>query len=447
MNWELETLNPLNIRLQALDWLFAATRPWLFQNRNSKQQLPHGDDVNWKAIANLAYFHNVEPLLYWMVSNTEIPIKIPEWLKQKWEQAYFGNFLRNEAYFELLKTLLTRCEKEGIPIIVLKGPALIGRIYKDPALRTLSDLDILCSPIDLQRIVTIARQLGYTMMDVGDDPASPHHVAMVQAAGGAILEFHFMPYEIIQDHERFMQLAWDRQEGIDVGGIHCPVLCLEMELLFNIAHLVQHQFDVSLKHYLDIAGLLVFCEGQLNRDAIGTLFRDFGLEKLFALTRGFLSTMMHLPHVSQAPRLNHKDGAQREFHASLRNLLALLDKERLLDVRGVIWRFRIAIENREGFRNKIAYVIKTLFPFSGSLTDPETQSSGDAFLYFLRHLRFYATRFFLTLTHLPKEHLSNRQHSLAVERAGAKNRITLQLLRMARQQPVLGLNKTHGRDT
>ena len=326
---------------------------------------------------------------------------------------------------------MAKCEEEGIPIIVLKGPALIGRIYKDPALRTLSDLDILCSPIDLRRIVTIARNMGYTMMDVGDDPAAAHHVAMVQAASGTILEFHFMPYEIIQDHERFMRLAWERKEWIDAGGIHCPVLCLEMELLFNIAHLVQHQFDVSLKHYLDIAGLLVFCEGQLNRDEIETLLRDFGLEQVFSLTTGFLSTMVHLPHVSWTLRLNHKDGGQREFYASLRNLLALLDEERLLDARGVIWRFRVAIGNREGFGSKLDYVVKTLLPSSGNQTGHGIRSSGNA-RYFLHQCLFYGKRLLLTLTHLPKERHTNNKLSLAAERAGAKNTITRQLQRIPR---------------
>lgn len=416
---ELRTLNPLDIRLRALDWLFAATRHWLFQGQRAVQQFPHENDVVWKAVGDLAHVHNVEPLLYWMLSNTEIPTKTPEWLKQRWEQAYFGNFLRNEEYFEQLKTLLTRCEKEGIPIIVLKGPALIGRIYKDPALRTLSDLDILCSPTDFHRVVTIARQMGYTMMDDGDDPASAHHVAMVWAAGGAILEFHFMPYEVIQNHERFMQLAWDRKEWIEAGGIHCPVLCLEMELLFNIAHLVQHQFDVSLKHYLDIAGVFIFSGGQLGRDKIETLLRDFGLEQAFALTTGFLSRMMHLSPVSLAPQLNHKDGAQLEFDASLRDLLALLDEDRLLDVRGVIWRFRIAIGNRKGLGNKADYVVKALLPFSGSLTGHDIRSSGNV-RYFLRHLLFYCRRFFLTITRLLKKRLSNNKYSLAKERAGAK---------------------------
>lgn len=430
---ELGTLNPLDIRLQALDWLFAATRSWLFQGQSAAQQFPYGNDVVWKAVGDLAYFHNVEPLLYWMVSNTEFSIKIPEWLKERWEKAYFGNFLGNEEYFDILKRLLGRCEKEGISIIVLKGPALIGRIYKDSGLRTMSDLDILCSRDDLRRIVKIGRHMGYTSIADGDGPASTHHVAIYQAASGAILECHFMPYEVIQDHARFIQLAWGGREWIDVGDFHCPVLGLEMELLFNIAHLVQHQFDVSLKHYLDIAGFLVLCRGQLNWDRLGTLLRNFGLEQAFALTTGFLSTVMRLPEMSQGPWLDNKDGAQQEFDASLRDLLALLGEDRLLDVWGVIWGFRIAIGNREGFGNKVDYVIKALFPFLGSSAPYRgVRSSGDTFRYLLHHLLFYCKRLPLTLTHLPKELLSDRQHSLAKERAGAKNRITKQLLRIAR---------------
>ena len=425
-------MNPLNQRLQALHWLFAATGHWLFKDRKTMEPLPHRDDVNWKVIGDLGYFHNVEPILYRMVSNAGVSMEIPQWLIQKWEQAYFGNFLRNEEYLGILKRLLQKCETAGISIIVLKGPALIGRIYKDPALRTLSDLDILCSRGDLPGMITIGRRMGYTLMEDGDDPAADHHVAMGHGTSRTILEFHFMPYEIIQNHERFMQWAWERREWITVGDLQCPVLCLEMEILFNIAHLVQHQLDVSLKHYLDIAGFLVFYKGQLDRDGLGMRLRDLGLEPAFSRITGFLSTMMHLPHVFGASRLTHENSAQLEFDSSLLSLLALLDEERLLDVRGFIWRFRIAFGNRVGFLNKMAFVIKTLLPFSDNLTDRETRSSGGDFRYFLRHFRFYCKRLFLTLTHFPKEHPANRKHSLAKERAGAKNRVTRQLQKIVR---------------
>lgn len=430
-------MNPFDIRFQALKWLFTAIRPWLFHGQTSALEFPSGNDVPWKTVGDLAYFHNLEPILYWIGSNNESQPDTPEWLKQKWEQAYFGNFLKNKEYFDLLKKLLDQCAKKEISIIVLKGPALIGRIYKDSGLRTLSDLDILCARADLAKLSEVAFQLGCTPMESGDGPSSTHHVAFQEAgppgSGNIILEFHFMPYELIQNHDRFMQLAWDRREWIEVDDIHCPVLCLEMELLFNVAHMVQHQFDVSLKHYLDIAGLLVFCREQLNWDEIGTLLRDFGLENVFALTIGFISRMMRLPPISQVPRFKDENSAQQEFNASLQNLLALLDEDRLLDVRGVIWRFRIAVGNRKGVRNKMAYVVNALFPFLGGLgTNRGIGSLRDVFHYFLRHLLFYGRRLFLTITHPSKELVSNKQHSHALKRAAAKDKITRQLLTIAR---------------
>ena len=427
-------MNSLQNRCEALHWLFAAIGRWLFQDQNTGKRFPFKNSVDWKTLSELAYFHSVEPLIHWMISNTDISIKVPESLKQKWEQAYFGNFLRNELYFDVLRTLLKECEKAEIPIIVLKGPAMIGRIYKDPALRTLSDLDILCSPTDLHRIIAIARTMGYRIMAEGDDPTAPHHVAVFQAASEIILEFHFMPYENIQNQEKFMQLAWDFREWITVGDLQCPVLCLEMEMLFDIAHLAQHHFDVSLKHYLDIAGILVFREKQLKKKRIEKWLRDFGLEKTFELTMGFLSNTLCLNDAHHGLGFNPIENGQREFNASLLALLSLLDEERLLDVRGAIWDLRVAIENRKGFGKKIAYLVKALIQSSGSFTNLGNQSANDAFHYFLRQLRFYCGRLFLTLAQLPKQRQSNKSPSLAAERAAAKDRIARQMLKTVKSK-------------
>jgi len=64
-------------------------------------------------------------------------------------------------------------------------------------------------------------------------------------------------------------------------------------------------------------------------------------------------------------------------------------------------------------------MVKALFPFSGGLTGHGLRSSGNA-RYFLHQCLFYAKRLAFTITHLPKKLLSNKQHSLAKERAAAK---------------------------
>ncbi len=426
-------MNPYNIRLQALDWLFAATRPWLFQGQASALQFPCGDELDWKTVSDLAYFHNLEPLLYWVISNIELSTQIPEWLKEKWEQSYFGNFLRNEEYFDILKTLLSRCEKEGISVIVLKGPALIGRIYKDTGLRTMSDLDILCFLKDLGKLVDMTREMGFTTVQPGVDTIFTHHVAMHNADTKSLLEFHFMPYGVIRNQQVFMKLAWDRRDWIEVNGIHCPVLSLEMEIVFDLAHIIQHQFDVSLKHYVDFAGLLIFCRYELNRDGIHSLLGDAGLQRGFLLTLSSLSYLLSYPLQANSQWLDDGGEDQEKFDSSLQVLLALPAETRVMDVRGTARNF-LSQPGRILETSWLRFFVKNgLHQFLDALALQQgIQSRVDLFRFCSRRFLFYLQRFVLRLIHFPETRRSNKNYSLAVERADAKTRLTAQLLRIAR---------------
>jgi len=165
-----------------------------------------------------------------------------------------------------------------------------------------------------------------------------------------MLEFHFRPYDTIHHHSLFLDTAWEQMEWIDVAGISCPVLPLHMELVFDLAHLAHHQFDLSLKHLIDMAGLLVFCRGQFHWDEMDVRLREFGLEGVFELASGFVANAFHLPWADE------ENAAQATFNASLRELLGLMDQPRLMDVRGVFRGFRAALQHQEGFRAKLAFI-------------------------------------------------------------------------------------------
>ena len=411
-------MTPYPIRLQALDWLFDAARLWLFQGEEPSEGFPHREGVDWKAVGDLAYVHNLEPLLFWVISNRNNDADVPPWLKEKWEEAYFQTFLSNEERLHTLKTFLDQWHQEGISVIVLKGPALIGRIYKDPALRPMSDLDILCSKRDIGRLIDTVRKAGYRTGGPGDDPAGTPHIAMYRPDTGSMLEFHFRPYDTIKNHSLFMNTAWEQREWIDVNRISCPVLSLDMELLLDLAHLAHHQFDLSLKHVIDMAGLLVFCREQFHWDEIDVRLREFGLEGVFELSAGFIAHTFHLPWGEK------ENAAQTQFNASLRQLLGLLDLLRLMDVQGVFRGFLAALQQQEGFRAKLAFIRNRSLPFlDAAAPSYEIASGGDIFPYYVRRFLFYCQRFLLTLAHLRGTSGADPE-SLAVQRAVAKNRIT-----------------------
>lgn len=415
----------LDKRLKALKWLFAASSSWLLQDQSSAKPIPYENDVDWGTLGGMAYYHNLEPMLYWVASNMELPVEVPEWLKQKWEQAYFDTFLRNQESLGVLELVLDRCEKKGIGIIVLKGPAMIGRVYQDPALRTMADLDILCAREDLGKLVDMAREVGYATITPGKERASTHHVPMHQDHAGHLLEFHFKPYEVIRNHQLFLQAAWDGKEWIEVQEVVCPVLSIETELVFSIAHLVQHQFDVGLKHLLDVAGLLGSCRQGLSRERVHSFLRSSGLDQEFTLTVRFLEKVFGLSLLLHGDWASATTGLQREFDSYLQKLLALLDQTRLVDTKGIMWNFRTSLSNRRGIRDKLAYIIKVLLPFSNDLAPYYgIRSKKDMIRYIWQRFLIYSQRLIQTLPDLPGQLLANKGGSLPSERASAKDWIT-----------------------
>ncbi|MBW1784875.1 MAG: nucleotidyltransferase family protein, partial [Deltaproteobacteria bacterium] len=370
-------------RLKALDWLLEAVRPWLLQDEGTPRNFPQGTGVGWTSVNELAYFHNLEPLLFWVVSTRDAETDVPVWLKEKWEQAYFEKFIKNGEQLQILTVLLDKWNQAGVSVIVLKGPALIGRIYRDPALRPMSDLDILCSKNDLGIVVDTARRMGYQTGAVGDDPASIQHVSMYHGAAASLLECHFRPYETIKNHPLFMEMAWDQREWIDVDGVRCPVLSLEMELVLALAHLAHHQFDVALKHLVDIAGLLIFCRSQFSWSETDALLREFKVDRVFKLVTGSISRLMDL----DLPLSNREHTGRQEWDASLRELMGLLDQDRLMDLKGIIWGFRMSVHHRRGWWEKCRFIKSKMCPFlDATACLYGISSKRDVFRYYLRRI-------------------------------------------------------------
>jgi hypothetical protein len=268
--------------------------------------------------------------------------------------------------------------------------------------------------------------MGYRTGAVGDDPASIQHVSLYHETIASLLECHFRPYETIRNHQLFMERAWDQREWIDVASVHCPVLSLEMELVFDLAHLAHHQFDVALKHLVDIAGVLVFSRSQFNWCQTDVRLREFKLDHVFDLVTGSISRIMHL----DLPLPKREDTAHQAWDASLRDLMGLLDQDRLMDVKGVIWGFRTGVDNRRGWREKCLFIKSKMCPFLDATASLYGMTSGrDVFRYYLRRILFYLERLLLSFTLFVRPFRTGTPDPLTAKRATAKNRLTTQLYR------------------
>ncbi len=417
-------MNRLNTRIHALKWMIDAIRPWFGPENTGAAPDFHRGLPNWEAVSRLAYIHNLEPLLYQRTLTGDLDAFVPGHLYKIWERAYFGNVIRNEEYLKILGRFLKGCAESNLPVIVLKGPALIARLYKDPGRRMMSDLDILCSPGDLDALTALACDIGFFRMPV-EDSHSAHHAVLQEARSGVILELHFQPYPQIQHPQRFMKWAWQGRHYIELDGWACPVLSLEMSLIFNVAHLIQHHFDVSLKHYLDIAALHVFFETELDWDRIYWVVAEAGLEQAFRRTIHFVFQIVGRPLPCGRFHKEADMAKQASFNDSLLAMLSLMDERPLKldhvyqggwkDLLKWAWELRFELARRKSPKEQMGFIRSGLTSLLGDLSPVNRQSEGvpdKGGSGVCRTDFFYLFRLLL-----------NGHMKLAIERTAAKNRV------------------------
>jgi Uncharacterised nucleotidyltransferase len=94
----------------------------------------------WDRALELAAWHRLAPLLYRHLLG---PAECPPDVLAVLERAYLANAARNLRIRASLDQISATLAGQAIPALPLKGAALIGSVYPDPAVREMVDVDIL----------------------------------------------------------------------------------------------------------------------------------------------------------------------------------------------------------------------------------------------------------------------------------------------------------------
>lgn len=141
---------PLGVKEQA--WALS----WL------RGQQPAFSEINEATLLDICAREGIGPLLYLILAKTpekNIPAHVLQSLKARYLQTYF----RNEARITELVRLVELFRQEGIPVLLLKGVALLASLYDDWGLRPFNDLDILVPETDLEHAHRLILQQGYAL--------------------------------------------------------------------------------------------------------------------------------------------------------------------------------------------------------------------------------------------------------------------------------------------
>ena len=199
-----------------------------------------------------------------------------------------------------LRAILRRLNAAGIPVILLKGAALIETVYQRAALRPMSDLDLLVRREDVARVVETLGSLGFSpdRYERRDGALSDFENEIMLSKTkppGGLVEIHWSLLDSPHHQARIaMDWFWQTARECEVGQARAGVLSPEALLLHLCAHgWLQHHGASRLLWLHDVAEVLARYHEQIDwgvvidrarqydmvlalRETLMTMVRDWG---------------------------------------------------------------------------------------------------------------------------------------------------------------------------
>lgn len=218
------------------------------------------DGVEWSVVEASARGLGIEPLLYKHLSQEKYADYVPGHILRLLKESYHKQSMRSLRIYGQLRRILESMNQSDAPIILLKGTYLAKWIYRDIALRPMSDIDILCRDRDTGAVQETLRDLGYEQMK--DFAISKFHeqvsLTNITRAGhlppfskpnAVRVEIHTDIFTKTPCRTREMDMVWEK--AIPCGQNGRNVLCpsLEHQLLHLSFHLHEHLMSGSVTLY------------------------------------------------------------------------------------------------------------------------------------------------------------------------------------------------------
>jgi hypothetical protein len=245
----------------------------------------------WYEIADIAIRHDVAPLLFKRLKQSDARTRVPADVWERLRLNYLVGAGRNARLHRWLGPVLGGLRRAGIPVIVLKGAFLAEAVYGDIALRPMCDVDLLVSKEEMPRTRAALLDMGGVCME----PA--HHAAPTPGGWRQDIEslcrseshlpavvFHHL---IVEVHWTLASPTepvrvdaaglWHRARPATIAGVEVLALSPEDLLLHLCLHVCcRHRLDASLLSFCDITETIHRYRGRMDWDQVVRTAREWG---------------------------------------------------------------------------------------------------------------------------------------------------------------------------
>ena len=232
-------------------------------------------DLDWERLDELLRLHRLSAHFY--VLGKSQRDRWPGSFRERLRLDRYSLMIFGDQFLRRIKPVLSALTEAKIPVIVLKGWALIQTIYGgDFGQRIYCDIDILVHPKDADSSEKILRKLGW-QAEEEQRPGFARRYYNAQAYSfleqpgiwGRVYSigfhwglFHHPAYNPEQiDLETLFECALP----MEIAGVRVLEMSLEDHIVYNCAHiLLQHRSEEMLLNYYEIAAVIKNANSSLN---------------------------------------------------------------------------------------------------------------------------------------------------------------------------------------
>jgi hypothetical protein len=224
---------------------------------------------DWRQLIVDATTHGMAPIVYYFSAASGALTLAP----QEVATALTGRYTRTLVSVRRLELRLgeithafaTRAQD----ILILKGPLLTRRLYPDPALRPIGDIDLLARPGALGDASATLTSLGYQAVPSYENPQEFHALRgwtlIYQRSDAPFVELHWRPVSLASYQRPFLpDDLWRRSISTKIGSESAHLLDPEDELRYLCVHYAAEHRGKRLIWLIDIARLLQILPASWN---------------------------------------------------------------------------------------------------------------------------------------------------------------------------------------
>lgn len=239
------------------------------------------DDSSWTSVLSAAHTHRLTGSLRAAIDGGVLPATDAQVHQAR--AAHRSAMVRVLSLERELITVVDLLAASAVETRVLKGTAVAHLDYRQPALRSFIDLDILVSPADIDRAVRVLVVAGFVRTLAEPRPGFDRRFdkgTTLASPAGYVLDLHrtfvLGPWGVAVD----LDALWDRGQEFTVGGHSLRALSRPNRFVHACYHAALGDWPLRLASLRDVAEMLR--DADMDGEDLVRLASDWGVEAVMA---------------------------------------------------------------------------------------------------------------------------------------------------------------------